>query len=221
MTHKLKWFQRIRALIFKHFHLGVYLNWFLEGIIFILLNTLNEIRQADISTVYSIVSFATSCIVLILALIIVVLLCIRVMYKDKNNEDWCYCHSLYNEINIKDPIWRAYYVSFLVRRVATWVGLIVITNPKAQWMTYFFIQWWSLVYSLLQRSFITIADNINLILCDFTLVVVTAWVLSMPEDGMTDYSLNANENRGMVCCWIIVFWNIVILLTVSGSFTQI
>ena len=214
-SHKLKCVQRIRVNVFKYFHLGVYINSFWEGLVFMLLNILNEIWQADTSTTFALVSLASSWISLVVVLSIAVLVWFRVACKDKHNETGWYSNALYRELDVSDPVWRAYYVSFIARRVATCVVLIVLTNPKSQWLTYFGIQCLSLMYSVFQRPFESTANNLNMMFCDLTLVVVAAWVLSMPEDGTSDYDSKLNENKGMVCCSIIMFCNLMLVITVS------
>lgn len=67
----------------------------------------------------------------------------------------------------------------------------------------------------MHQSLVRTVDNINLAICDMTIVIVSAAVFTMPVEGYEGFRKVDNERKGMVLSVLIVISNLIIILNVS------
>jgi hypothetical protein len=201
---KLSWINNFRVKFYKFFHLGVYISGFFEALLFMYLNCLSEINSFNTKTNLKTASLSFTLLMFALINMVAICLCYRTIFRDFRKEQRSYFHSLYNGINIKNRVHRAYYTPFALRRILMCYGLIFIMIPPLQWSIFVWIQAINLTYSWIHRSMEKLVDNINLIISDIVIVIVSVTVFSMPEITNTDYDVSENEKKGMVLWSVII-----------------
>jgi len=91
----------------------------------------------------------------------------------KNENESGYFSSLYRDIKHKQFFQRLYYPIFISRRVIISIILILVDDSKIQFLLYFFVQLLSLILTIGMRAFERKVDNINMIIAEISLTVVT------------------------------------------------
>ena len=86
----------------------------------------------------------------------------------------------------------------MFRRIAMCWVLIFVSHSKTQLIVFLSIQILSLGYSCVIRSMDTVVDNINTIISDITMTVVTAGVFMYPVIDDTDFDEDSNEDKGFI-----------------------
>ena len=192
------------------FHVGLYLMLFCEWLTFALLNLINEVRTSSGDKA----SLAISWIWSLICIVIWILLSARVLIKETVKLNESYFRYLYDGIETNVHSKRAYYFSFLLRRLLLWSSIIWIQHSKAQWVVCFGIQWVTFMYYSLIKPFKLQLNNFNLILWELILTVLLVWMLSIPDYKNNNYNKKSNEILGVVWWWIVFVGNIVVLISV-------
>jgi len=206
---------RLRNNLFKFFHLAVYVSGVLETMLFLYLNCLSELYAFDTSTVLKMESFSITTFIFIALNVIWVFLAYRIMRKDFGNEQNGFFHSLYGGLEVQNKVKRAYYIYFMLRRIALSAILIFVANAQTQLSLYFWVQCFFMIFSLIIRCFSRLSDNINWAISEMTIVIVSGTVFMMPDLSDSNYDRVANEQKGTILYNIIIGGNILFILVVS------
>ena len=91
-----------------------------------------------------------------------------------------------------------YYPVFIARRLILGIILIVITIPMVQWSIYFALQVICLGLSIVLRSFERKSDNINFIIVEISLTIITLMVLLLPQNEDENFNPRNHERIGNV-----------------------
>ena len=161
----------------------------------LLLTSLTEINQANLSKTDLIISFVVSIFILCSWLLVTIasLVYIKIISKPDYNHETSFFREFHEGLK-STPLGNFYMPAFLIRRLI-WVAWVVFAsnmNPYVRIGSYSLFQIIALVYTWVSRPFADIWDNVIEILNDFAYAVLW-WVLIVfnRQEYWKDYQSNA------------------------------
>ena len=204
---------RISKQIHWWFNFDIYIVGFWEWSTFILFNLINEIQnfRGDSASNYLSLFFLWGFISFW------IFIWIKVILKQKANDDFNFFSCLFNDLNQENNKMRIYYVTFFVRRITVVITTLMIYHWKAQWVAWWGIQWLAFAFYFQTRPFKLIVSNLNMLILEGTLIVFLTSVIWMPDINNNSYNSKNNELLGVAVSWLLFLSIIIVLVIVSKA----